>query len=77
MQKITITELIQQLQQYKSEIGCDGKTIAAHDLKSEVRFAISNPEVDLDLELQEIEVSLMAGCLCGDGVIFWLKASNG
>lgn len=73
---MTITELIQQLQKYQAEVGCDGEKIAAHDLRSEVRFAISNPEIDLDLELQEIEVNLMAGCLCGDGITFLLKANN-
>lgn len=64
---LTVTDLIRILQQYQTEIGCDGEKIGSHTLKSNVRFVISNPEIDLDLEF-------LPGC-CPSGVVFTLKST--
>jgi hypothetical protein len=74
--ELTVTELIDLLQKYKTEIGCDGNNIASHASKSSVRFMITNPEVDLSLELQDVELDLRIGCYCPQGITFLLRAEK-
>jgi hypothetical protein len=76
---IRVTELINQLQKYNEEIGCDTEVIASHNIKSSVNFVITNSDLDIELELDYseyplgLEVNLRPGCLCADGVTFNLK----
>ena len=72
---MTLTELIEKLEKLRDEMGCDGERVGSHNLKSSVQFHITNPEIDFDLELEDIDVSMLIGCGCWDGVIFNLKAN--
>ena len=72
---MTITELIEVLQKYRAEVGCDGTKIGSHSNKSTVDFRIVNPDIDLDLELESIELDLRVGCMCPQGIIFNLMKS--
>jgi hypothetical protein len=77
MTTATVTDLIQQLQALQKEIGCDGKGISSHpNSQSIVRFSITNPELDFDVELEDIELDLRMGCLCPEGVTFNLKLTG-
>ena len=67
---LTITELIKMLVKYQKEVGCDGTKIGSHNTKSTVEFRIINPDIDLDLELDSIELDYRMGCMCPQGVIF-------
>lgn len=77
---ITVIELIETLQKYNKEIGCNGKSIASHNIKSFVNFVITNSDLDLELDDSEfpngIELNQRPGCLCADGIIFHLKVVN-
>ncbi len=72
--ELTITKLIEILEKYKDEVGCDGTKIGSHNTKSTVEFRITNPELDIDVELTDIELDLRMGCMCPQGIIFNLKA---
>ncbi len=76
---VTVTELIEALQSYQKEIGCNGENIGSHKLKSYVRFLITNPDIDLSLEIDDsehplgIELDYLPGCSCPCGIYFNLK----
>jgi hypothetical protein len=76
---LTVLELIEILQKYQEEIGGDETSIAAHNLESQVSFHIVDPDIDIGLEIDDsrypsgIELDLMVGCYCPQGVIFNLK----
>lgn len=70
MNNLTVTELINVLEKYKQEIGCDGTRIASHNNKSWVSFQITDPEIDHTLTLSDIELDLRMGCYCPQGIIF-------
>jgi hypothetical protein len=77
MTTTTVTNLIQQLQALQKEIGCDGEGIGSHpNSQSIVRFSITNPELDFDVELEGIELDLRMGCLCPEGITFNLKLTG-
>jgi hypothetical protein len=75
---MTITELIEMLQKYNKEIGCDGKNIASHNIKSFVNFVI---DLDSDVQLEPneseypngIEMNMLPSCGCGYGITFHLQ----
>jgi hypothetical protein len=73
MDGLTVTALINVLEKYRKEIGCNGTNIGAHSGGSTVEFSIVNPEIDYDLELVGIELRLRMGCMCPEGVVFRLK----
>jgi hypothetical protein len=79
---MTLTELIEALQSLQKEIGCNGRSIASHDIKSQVVFCLNDRIVDLDIELDDtefkhgLELSLMPGCSCPDGVIVNLRVTG-
>jgi len=71
-----LAELIKRLQSMQKEIGGDGETnIGSHELEpDEVDFMVSNPELDIDFELEDIEPNMLPGCSCWSGVTIVLKA---
>ena len=60
----------------QNEIGGDGETNTGSHTNppTDINFHISNPELDIDLELEEIEPQMLPGCGCWDGITFVLKA---
>jgi hypothetical protein len=79
--EITLTDFIEHLQALQQEIGCDGKKIGSHNIRSFVHFHITNPDIGLDLTLDNsyytagLQLNLLPGCLCPDGVIINLNAT--
>jgi hypothetical protein len=71
---MTITDLIDVLEKHRQEVGCDGKGIHSHsDYPSRVRFHLTNPEIDLFLELESTELDYRLGCMCPEGIVFNLQ----
>lgn len=66
---MTITELIEKLQWYQAEVGCDGERCGPHNLKSSVSFVTEDEEFEID----EIDLDLMGGCFCPYGITINLK----
>jgi len=79
---MTLTELINALHALQKEIGCNGLSIASHDIKSQVVFRFNDPIIDLDVEPDDtefkhgLELSLMPGCSCPDGVVVNLRVAK-
>jgi hypothetical protein len=79
---MTPTELINALHALQEQIGCDGRSIASHDIKSQVVFRLNDRTIDLDIELDDtlfqdgLELSLMMGCSCPDGIIVNLRVAK-
>jgi len=65
--EVTLTELIEILQKYRDEIGCNGETIASHSTKSRVDVCYDGSE-DVYLYLSSIELNYRPGCGCPDGI---------
>lgn len=66
----TVTEFMERLKTFIDEIGCDGKTTAAHKYPSVVRFR------DVDggwLRIIDIEPQQHLGCGCWTGIEFVLQ----
>lgn len=79
---MTLTKLIEILQNYQKEIGGDTSAIPFHQIKSTVNFKLTNPELSYNLELDDseypfgIELDLLPGCQCPYGVSFHIKATK-
>lgn len=73
MNDLTVTQLIEMLAKHKLDIGCNGKVIGSHKLKSTVRFVVDDENLDIDLELAGVELDLLPGCSCPAGVVFVLR----
>ena len=76
LQKITVKGMIDRLEEYRGEIGCDGVKTGSHTYPSTVRFRIENSDIDLDLDLVEIDADTHLGCGCWTGVTFVLRANK-
>ncbi len=78
-QNLRIKKFSETVQAYAQDIGCDGNgNIGSHKIPSHVHFYLTNPETGEDqvLALYAIQMDMLMGCGCPDGLTFKLVATD-